>query len=156
VHCPIENNARQTRSAVDGRAIGFIAFREGRNVHLYVLLEHERRGAGGVLLNRRRQLSQSLPVGVSEECRRLHRRGGRPARHSSDIEGRVALVPEPAQHEARSCGSERPDGKHRLWAYPLGRGPDIAELPMDLPIAPVRPAGGLVTVKLQNKTVKKD
>lgn len=46
------------------------------------------------------------------------------------------------------------DGKRRLWSYALGSGPDIAVLPLDLPIgptAPARPAKGLVTVKAQPK-----
>lgn len=44
------------------------------------------------------------------------------------------------------------DGKRRLWSYALGSEPDIAALPLDLPIgptAPARPAKGLVTVKAQ-------
>ncbi|TIP07486.1 hypothetical protein [Mesorhizobium sp.] len=49
------------------------------------------------------------------------------------------------------------DGKRRLWAYTLGNEPDIAWLPLDLPVgptAPARPATGLVTVKPLPKTVE--
>lgn len=51
------------------------------------------------------------------------------------------------------------DGKRRLWAYKLGSEPDIATLPLELPVDPTaeaRPATGLVTVKPLPKTVEKE
>lgn len=51
------------------------------------------------------------------------------------------------------------DGNRRLWAYRLGNEPDIAMLPLDLPVgptAPAHPAQGLVTIKPQLKTAENE
>lgn len=51
------------------------------------------------------------------------------------------------------------DGKRRLWAYTLGSEPDVAMLPLELPVgptAPARPGAGLVTVKPLPKSVENE
>jgi len=48
------------------------------------------------------------------------------------------------------------DGKSRLWGYAMGEEPDIGMLPTEFPIAPVKPAAGLVTLKPLKKTEEED
>ncbi|MEK4034568.1 hypothetical protein WOA01_16985 [Methylocystis sp. IM2] len=48
------------------------------------------------------------------------------------------------------------DGKRRLWAYTIGNEPDIAALPLDLPIGPAAPAQGLITIKPKPKTAENE
>jgi hypothetical protein len=48
------------------------------------------------------------------------------------------------------------DGKHRLWAYTLGNEPDIAVLPLDLPIGPTAPAQALVTIKPRPRSAENE
>jgi hypothetical protein len=44
------------------------------------------------------------------------------------------------------------DGKTRLWGYAMGEEPDIGMLPTELPVTPMLPAAGLVTMKPVKKT----
>jgi hypothetical protein len=39
------------------------------------------------------------------------------------------------------------DGKTRLWGYAIGEEPDVGMLPTEVPIVPMRPTAGLVTMK---------
>jgi ribosomal protein S18 acetylase RimI-like enzyme len=94
--------------AIDEAIVGFIAFREGWIDHLYVLPQHQRRGAGHALLQVAKAASSSLLLWTFQQngrARRFYEQHGFVAVEQTDGGGNEEREPDVLYRWQRAAGS---------------------------------------------------